>query len=54
MAALVVVGLIVAGVPLGSLLTLGLLLMCPLLMAGMHSGQGGHARDHRHPRSSDP
>lgn len=36
-------GLAFAGVPLGSLLVLGLVLTCPLLMAGMHLGSGhGH------------
>lgn len=39
-------GLALAGVPLGSLLVLGLVLTCPLMMmAGMHmaAGHGGHA-----------
>lgn len=33
-------GLALAGVPLGSLLLLGLVLTCPLMMAGMHTGSG--------------
>jgi hypothetical protein len=40
-------GLAMGGVPLGSLLVLGLVLMCPLMMMGMHSG-AGHGD---HPRS---
>ena len=47
------------GVPLVSLLYVGILLLCPLLMAGMHGGHG-QAHDHEHPdrpdrvESSDP
>lgn len=47
---LVVVGLVVLAVtlfrvPLATVFTLGLLLICPLLMVGMHGGGhgGGHA-----------
>ena len=58
-AGLAVLALVAMGVPLVSLLYVGILLLCPLLMAGMH---GGHrqAHDHEHPdrpdrvESSDP
>ncbi len=42
-------GLALAGVPLGSLLVLGLVLTCPLMMAGMHmgSGHGEHPQSDR-------
>jgi hypothetical protein len=49
--AILVVGLVWAGVPAGTLLLAGLVLMCPLMMVfmmrGMH-GDGGpeHARQH--------
>jgi hypothetical protein len=48
--ALLFAGLALVGVPLGSLLVLGLVLMCPLMMMGMHmgSGHGEHAgSEHR-------
>ncbi len=56
-------GLAMGGVPLGSLLVLGLVLMCPLMMMGMHSGQGngdhlrggvGHDSRELHPPPSPP
>jgi Na+/glutamate symporter len=43
-AAVLAVGLF--GVPLGSVLFVGLLLLCPLMMMGMHGGHGA-------PRGSD-
>ncbi len=52
LAGLVAAALLVVGVPLGSLLTLGLVLMCPLMMAGMHPGR--RSDDHRHSGPSDP
>ena len=48
-AGLVVVALVALGVPLVSLFYVGVLLLCPLLMAGMHGGHGqGHDRGGRH------
>lgn len=54
-------GLALAGVPLGSLLVIGLLLMCPLMMAGMHMGSGhgdyaqnGDGHVHDDPRVVNP
>lgn len=44
-AGLAVLALVALGVPLVSLLYVGILLLCPLLMAGMH---GGHGQDHGH------
>jgi len=44
-AALVGVGLVAVGIPLASLLSVGVLLLCPLLMMGMHGGGHGHASD---------
>lgn len=50
------------GVPLGTILFIGVLLLCPLMMMGMHGGgHGGHGwppgtetdPDERH-RSADP
>lgn len=32
------------GVPLGSVLLVGLLLLCPLMMAGMHGGGHSHGQ----------
>jgi hypothetical protein len=40
-----VVGLVLVGFPLGSLLYGGILLLCPLMMAGMHGGHGKHGGD---------
>lgn len=40
--ALGVLGLIVLGIPLATLLYIGVLLLCPLMMVGMHAGHGGH------------
>ena len=56
-AAVLFVGLAVAGVPLGSLFVLGVILMCPLLMVGMHMGAGNatHAGGNAAPsRLNDP
>ena len=44
-AGLAVLAFVALGVPLASLLYVGVLLLCPLLMAGMH---GGHGRAHEH------
>jgi len=44
-AALAVLVLVAFGVPLVSLLYVGILLLCPLLMAGMH---GRHGQAHGH------
>lgn len=44
-AAMAVLALIAAGVRLASLLSFGILLLCPLLMLGMHRG---HGREHGH------
>ena len=45
--AIVVLGVLWAGLPAASLALFGLLLVCPLMMffmmRGMHGGQGGHA-----------
>ena len=52
--------LVAAGIPLGSLLYIGVLLLCPLLMAGMHGGHHraqGHAAQAKRPEGtgfSDP
>lgn len=57
---LAVLALVSAGVPLGSLLFVGILLLCPLLMAGMHGGHGhggghdAHAEEPDRVGSSDP
>lgn len=51
-----VLALLAAGVPLASLLYVGVLLLCPLLMAGMHRGHGSayrHGADAAEARSSD-
>jgi hypothetical protein len=50
-AGLAVIALVAFGVPLVSLLYVGVLLLCPLMMAGMH---GGHGRGHdTHAQESD-
>jgi hypothetical protein len=41
-AAVLVVGVVVLDVPLGSLATFGLVLACPLMMIVMMRGMGGH------------
>ena len=55
-ASLAVVGGAVAvfgfGVPLGTLLLIGVLLCCPIMMMGMHGG-GGHQHD-SNPTGSTP
>lgn len=56
-AGLAVLALVAAGVPLGTLLFVGVLLLCPLLMAGMHAGHGqahGHETRTAEPRRDDP
>ena len=59
-AGLGVLPLVAAGVPLVSLLYVGVLLLCPLLMAGMHGGHGrapgheGHTEEPDRAGSSDP
>ncbi len=40
------------GTPLATLLLVGLLLLCPLMMLGMHGGSGEHASDGREQRRS--
>ena len=40
--------LALTGVPLGSLFILGVLLTCPLMMAGMHMGSGRDGHDGHH------
>lgn len=53
---LAVLALLVEGIPLASLLYVGVLLLCPLLMAGMHRGHGSayqHGADAAEARSSD-
>jgi Protein of unknown function (DUF2933) len=51
-AGLAVVVLLAFEVPLGSLLSVGVLLLCPLMMARMH---GGHGNAHvRADRSHEP
>lgn len=56
-AGLAVLALVAVGVPLGTLLFVGVLLLCPLLMAGMHGGHG-QAHDHEthsaEPGRADP
>ncbi len=47
--AIVVVGAIWAGVPVGTLALLGLVLVCPLMMIFMMRGMhGNHGDQHRH------
>ena len=48
-----VLTLLALGVPLGSLLFVGVLLLCPLLMAGMHGGHGGHDQHAGHRTDMD-
>jgi hypothetical protein len=43
--AVLVVGLVYAGVPLGTLVVLPLVLACPLMMLFMMRGMGGTSRD---------
>lgn len=58
-AALAVLLLVAFGVPLVSLLYVGILLLCPLMMAGMHGGHGqvhaheGHSQESDQAESSD-
>jgi hypothetical protein len=52
-AGLGVLALAAGGVPLVSLLYVGLLLLCPLLMAGMHGGHG-RASGHEGPDGLGP
>jgi cell division protein FtsW (lipid II flippase) len=56
-AAIVVVGLLWAGVPVGSLWFLGLIVMCPLMMFFMMRGMQGTNRQEpqdKTPTSTDP
>jgi len=56
-AGLAVLALVAFGVPLVSLLYVGILLLCPLLMAGMHGGHGpahGHEARPEEPDRVDP
>jgi len=60
-AGVAVVALVALGVPLASLLYVGVLLLCPLLMMGMHGGGHGHgsdglpeARGHAHGATGSP
>lgn len=59
-AALAMLVLVAFGVPLVSLLYVGILLLCPLLMVGMHGGHGqaqshvGHAQHEDGAGSTDP
>lgn len=46
------VGLLALGVPLGSLLFVGVLLRCPLLMMSMHGA--GHGQGHGSDRPQEP
>lgn len=41
------IGALALGVPLGAVFAIGLFLLCPLMMMGMHGGHG-------HGRRSDP
>ena len=43
---LVVIAVTLFRVPLATVFTLGVLLICPLLMMGMHRGHGGGHGDH--------
>lgn len=43
---LVVLAVTLFRVPLATVFTLGVLLICPLLMMGMHGGHGGGHGDH--------
>ena len=43
---LVVLAVTLFRVPLATVFTLGVLLICPLLMVGMHGGHGGGHGDH--------
>jgi hypothetical protein len=47
-AAIVVAGLVIAGVPATALFTLLLLAGCPLMMFFMMRGMGGEGHGHRH------
>jgi Protein of unknown function (DUF2933) len=47
LALIVVTGTGIVGGPLGTLLLIGLLLLCPLMMLGMHGG-GGRPHGHEH------
>jgi hypothetical protein len=47
-AALAAVALVAVGIPLASLLYVGVLLLCPLMMLGMHGGHGSHGVEQSH------
>lgn len=59
-AGLAVLAFVAAGVPLVSLLYVGALLLCPLLMAGIHGGHGhahgqnDHAEEPEQAETRDP
>jgi hypothetical protein len=57
-AGLAVLVLVAFGIPLVSLLYVGILLLCPLMMAGMHGGHGqghdAHAEEPDRLESPDP
>jgi Na+/glutamate symporter len=52
-AGLAVLALVAFGVPLVSLLYVGILLLCPLLMVGMHGGHGQAHGHEAHPEEPD-
>lgn len=51
-AGLIVVAVAVFRVPLASVFSVGVLLICPLLMIGMHHGHGSHRADASGPEHS--
>ena len=51
-AALVLIAVFALKIPLGSILVLGLVLLCPLLMMGMHGGAHTRDGDHRNPHDA--
>ena len=51
-AGLIVVAVTVFHVPLASVFSIGVLLICPLLMIGMHRGHGSHRADASGPEHS--
>jgi len=48
--AVLIVGLVYAGVPLGTLVVLPLILACPLMMMFMMRGMGHGGAEHQHDR----
>lgn len=51
-AGLVVLAVTLSRIPLATVFSLGVLLICPLLMVGMHGGHGG-GHHGEHPASAD-